>query len=196
MLTCIHRRSAGAVATAVLALILAGCGGQAGKPAATATTQPAPSQHAATSTPAPTTTGPGPMTASELAWLSAIPKMHAKISAVFRNGPPTLTRSAAQSMSNVLGECRRTLHRIGRPTTRLTPVLTLVNKACAQFDKGAPCWATVARVVYPNGGITVGTPQERTFNQAIKCGGDAFSNGTKLLAEAQVKGEEIKAAAD
>jgi len=195
MPTCIHRHPAIAVATAVLALILAGCGGQAGESAATSTTQPATSTQVTTSTPAPTTTGPGPMTAAELAWLSAIPKMHAKISAVFRYGPPTLTRSAAQSMSNVLGECRRTLRRIGRPTARLTPVLTLVNRACAQFDKGAPCWATVARVVYPNGGITVGTPQERTFNQAVKCGGDAFSNGTKLLAEAQMKGEEIKTAA-
>jgi hypothetical protein len=95
-------------------------------------------------------------------------------------------------MSNALGECRRTLRRIGPPTIRLRPVGVLVNKACAAFDKGVPCWATVARVMAPPGGVPAGTSGLRTFNQAITCGDNAFTNGAKLLAEAQVLGDQIK----
>lgn len=153
-------------------------------------------QQTTTSTPAPTPTktGPAPMTAPELAWLAAVQKMHAKIDSAFRS-KTILTRAAMLSMSNALGECRRLLRRIGQPTARLRPVLALVNKACAQFDKGAKCWATAARVSDAGGGVITGTPAERTQSQAISCGDAGYGDGSNLLTDAESKGEEIKTAA-
>ena len=99
------------------------------------------------------------------------------------------------SLSNSLGDCRRVLRRIGPGTARLRPVLTLVNKACAQFDKGAACWATAARVSDASGAVVAGTPDERTQNQAISCGTAALGDGSNTLNDAEAKGEEIKNAA-
>jgi hypothetical protein len=86
------------------------------------------------------------------------------------------------------------LRRIGPPTARLRPVLTLVNKACAQFDKGAKCWVTAARF-YDSGWILAGSPEERRWNQAIDCGGAGYRDGSNLLGDAEVKGVQIKLAA-
>jgi hypothetical protein len=189
MPTITRRHTAGTVATVVLLLLVAGCGGEAAQPVPSATPQ-----LTTTSTPTPTKTGPGPMTAPELAWLAAVQKMHAKTDSAFRS-KTILTRAAMLSMSNALGECRRLLRRIGEPTSRLRPVLALVNKACAQFDKGAKCWATAARVSDAGGGVITGTPAERIQSQAISCGDAGYGDGSNLLTDAESKGEEIKAAA-
>jgi hypothetical protein len=173
----------------VLTLLVAGCRGEAPQPVPSATPQ-----QTTTSTPTPTKTGPGPMTAPELAWLAAVQTMHYKIDSAFRS-EIILTRTAMLSQRNALGECRRVLRRIGRPTARLMPVLALVNKACAQFDKGAKCWATAARVSDVGGGVIAGTPAERIQSQAISCGDAGYGDGSNLLTDAESKGKEIKAAA-
>jgi hypothetical protein len=69
----------------------------------------------------------------------------------------------------------------------------IVKKACRTYDKGATCWATAARVSMADGGVVAGTPKERIQSRAIECGGAAVGNGSNLLADAEVKGEEIKA---
>jgi len=193
----IARRHAGCTVAAVaLALLVAGCGGGAATPAAGTTTQPSATQQPTTNTPTPTPTktGPGPMTAAELAWLTAVQKTHAKIDTTFRR-TTNLTRAAMLSLSSSLGECRRMLRRIGQGTVRLRPVLALVNKACAQFDKGAKCWATAARVSDAGGAVEAGTPAERTQSQAIACGTAGYGDGSNLLTDAEAKAEEIKLAA-
>ena len=53
----------------------------------------------------------------------------------------------------------------------------IVKKACRTFDKGAKCWATAASVSIADGGVIVGTPEERTQRRAIDCGG-AAAGGT------------------
>jgi hypothetical protein len=190
------RHAGGTVAAVVLVLLVAGCGGGAAKPAASATPQPSATQTPTTSTPTPTPTktGPGPMTAAELAWLAAVQRMHAKVDATFRK-TTNLTRAAMLSLSSALGECRRVLRRIGQPTARLKPVLALVNKACVQFDTGAKCWATAARVSDAGGAVEAGTPAERTQSQAISCGSAGYGDGSNTLTDAEARGEEIKVAA-
>ena len=178
---------------AVALTLLAACSSGAG-PATVATAQPTASPQPTTSslTPKPTKTGPGPMTEAELAWLAAVKRMHAKVHAAFSAHEVVLTRAKMRSLSASLGECHRMLRRIGQPTARLRPVLALVKKACVQFDTGATCFLTAARVADVGGGIEAGTPAERTHRQAISCGFGGYGDGTNTLADAEAKGEQIK----
>jgi hypothetical protein len=66
----------------------------------------------------------------------------------------------------------------------------LVKKGCKEYDKGAVCLRTAARI-----GIPFGTPEERKQNEAIDCGFAAVGKGGIYLADAENKGAEIKAAA-
>jgi hypothetical protein len=183
---------ASTVAAIVLALLVDGCGGGTAKPAAAASTHPTTSTP--TPTPTPTKTGPGPMTAAELAWLGSVNRMAGSIGAIAGQNI-RLTRTKLLSLSNLFGECRRVMRRIGPGTARLRPVLTLVNKACATFDSGAKCLATAAQVSNADGEVVAGSPEEQTQKQAIECSNAAFTDGTKTLSEAQTKGEEIQLAA-
>jgi hypothetical protein len=140
----------------------------------------------------PTKTGSGPMTTAELGWLAAVKKMHAKVDATSSGNEVYLTRAKMRSLSASLGECRRVLDRIGQPTARLRPVLALVKKACAQFDKGVNCFLTAARVSDAAGGVVAGTPAERTQSRAISCGFAGYGDGTNTLAAAEVMGEQIR----
>jgi hypothetical protein len=182
---------ASTVAATVLALLVAGCGGGTAKPAAAASTHPTTSTP--TPTPTPTKTGPGPMTAAELAWLGSVNRMAASIDAI-AGQKMNLTRTKMLSLSNLFGECRRVMRRIGQGTARLRPVLTLVNKACATFDRGAKCLATAAQVSNADGEVVAGSPEEQTQKQSIECSTAAFTDGSKTLSEAQTKGEEIQLA--
>jgi hypothetical protein len=185
------------IIVAALPLLLAGCGGGTAKPSAVTPAQPTTtsSTPTPTPTPTPTKTGPGPITAAEIAWLGSMHRMHASIDATAKQNT-NLTRTAMLTLGNSFSECRRVLRGIGpRTTARLRPVLTLVNKACGQFDSGAKCWATAARVSDASGAVVAGTPEEQTQRQAIDCGTAAWGDGSNTLSEAEAKGEEIKAAA-
>ena len=135
------------------------------------------------------------MTAAELAWLAAVKGMHAKIDAAFKADEIYMTRAKMRSLSAALGDCHRVLRRIGPSTARMRPVLGLVNKACAQFDKGAKCFLSAARVSDAAGGVEAGTPAERIQNQALPCGFAGQGDGSNTLISAEAKAEEIKQAA-
>jgi hypothetical protein len=55
-----------------------------------------------------------------------------------------------------------------------------VVKACAEYDKGAECFATAADIGIP----FAGTAAEREQTQAIDCGFAASGNGGIPLADA------------
>jgi hypothetical protein len=181
-----HRRSPARLAVlALLVLLISGCGGQsndstASGPSTTSTTV------------APTTTTVPPLMAEELAWLKAVTTLHKKMDKALQENV-TLTRAKMTSYATTLRACSRELTRIGSPTDRLQPVHVVVKKACRTYDKGAKCWATAARVSMADGGVVAGTPEERIQSRAIECGGAAVGNGSNLLADAEAKGEEIKA---
>ena len=187
-----------AFAAVAVTLLVTGCGGGASRPAAGVTSpQPTTTNPTAanpTATPSPTRTGPGPMTAVELAWLDGVKKMHAKVDSVLRRTPAP-TRTTMLSLSNTPVECRRVLRRIGSPAARMRPVLALVRQACAQFDKAAAGWATAASVSDPGGGFVVGTPQERIYKQAVSCAEAGYGDGSNALGDAEVKGAQVKLAA-
>ncbi len=177
------RRSAARLAvTAVLVMLVGGC---AGKTA----TSTAGSQPSTTSTTvAPTSTTAPPLTAKELAWLKAIPKVSEKIEKsidLIRN----LTISGMLKLADSLRSCSRELARGGSPSDRLQAVYALVTKACKEYDKGAACFTTAAGIGIP----FAGTPQERKQTKAIDCGFAAQGKGTIILADAQNKGAEIQA---
>jgi hypothetical protein len=181
-----HRRSAARLAVPVLlVLLVSGCGGQsndstASGPSTTSTTV------------APTTTTVPPLMAEELAWLKAVTTLHKKMDKALQENV-TLTRAKMTSYATTLRACSRELTRIGSPTDRLQPVHVVVKKACRTYDKGAKCWATAASVSMADGGVVAGSPEERIQSRAIECGGAAIGNGSNLLADAEAKGEEIKA---
>lgn len=188
----IRRLSGCVVAAVALALLVAGCGGS---PKPVASPQPSassPTTSGPTPTPTPTRTGPGPMTKAELDWLAAVTKMHAKADAAFAAKRVVLTAAKMRSFSAALGECRRVLRAIGAPTARLGPVLTLVKKACALFDKGAKCYLTAAKVSDSSGAVEAGTPAERIQSQALDCGLAGYNDGTNALSDAEAEGERLK----
>jgi len=179
----IHRRSTARLAV-LLVLLVSGCGGQSNESTASG-------QSTTSTTVAPTTTVP-PLTAEELAWLKAVRTLHKKMDKALQQSV-TLTRAKMTSYATTLRGCSRELTRIGSPTDRLQPVHVIVKKACRTYDKGAKCWATAASVSMADGGVIAGTSEERIQNRAIECGGAAIGNGSNLLADAEAKGEEIKA---
>jgi hypothetical protein len=173
------RRSAARLAAAVLLVVLVGgCAGQ--------TEESTTAAQATTSTVAPTTTVP-PLTAKELAWLRAIPKVSRKIEKsveLIRN----LTTSGLLKLANSLHSCTRELARGGSPSDRLEPVYVIVKKACREYDKGAACFTTAARIGY----TYAGSADDRKQIKAVDCGYAAEAKGAVVLAEAEAKGEEIK----
>ena len=185
----LSRSAARLVFLVLLVLLVTGCGGQTNESTATG-------QATTSTTVAPTTTTVPPMAAEELAWLKAVTKLHKKLDKVFTApGNVYLTRAKMTSYANTMRSCSRELARIGSPSDRLQPAYVIVKKACRTFDKGAKCWATAASVAMADGGVIAGTPEERIQQRAIDCGGEAQGNGSNLLADAEVKGEEIKAKA-
>jgi len=179
VLTGFAARLAGPV---LLTALVGGCGGET-------TTSTATSPATTASTTAPSIV---PMTAEELAWLKAITRVHKKIDNVTQQSV-TLTRAKMVALGKAMGACSRELAKGGSPSDRLQPVYSLVKKACRTFDKGAKCWATAASVSMADGGVIVGTPEERTQRRAVDCGGAAAGNGSNLLNDAERKGDEIKA---
>jgi hypothetical protein len=178
-------RSAARLAVTVLLVVLVGgCAGDT-------TTSTAPSESITTSTTvAPTATTVPPMTAEELAWLKSIPTVSKKINKNFMT-ITNLNTSAMTKLANSLRSCTRDLARGGSPSDRLQPVYALVKKGCKEYDKGAKCFRTAARIGIP----FAGTPEARKQNEAIDCGFKADGKGSIHLADAEIKGAEIKLAA-
>jgi hypothetical protein len=181
MPTSTSRRGACLAVMVVLVLLVGGCAGQDGEPAATPTT----------TTLAPTTTGPGPMTAEELAWLKTMTTVRKKIDKALTEGNVHLTPSKMLSYANTMRSCRRELLAAGSPSDRLQPVYALVKKACAQYDKGARCFTTAAGIGIP----LAGSAEDRAFTRALDCGFAAQGKGLMPLFDAELKGEAIEAAA-
>jgi hypothetical protein len=181
------RSAASLAAATLLVLLAAGCAGKsttsnaASQPGTTSTV-------AATTTVAPTTTTLPPLTAKDLAWLKAIPTVSKKIDKIL-NATSNMTISAMRKLAGSLRSCSRELVRGAPHSDRLQPVLALVKKACKEYDKGAVCFATAARIGIPYGG----SPQDRAQTKAIQCGYDAGGKGSIILLDAENKGEEIKA---
>jgi hypothetical protein len=179
-----RRSAARLVAMVLLVVLIGGCAGQTDESTAAG-------QSTTSTTVAPTTTVP-PMTAEELAWLKAVTRLHKKIDKVFTaTGNVFLTRAKMTEYMNTLRSCSRELARIGSPGDRLQPVYVLVKKACRTFDKGAKCFATAISVSDTGGGVT--EANLRTFERSTDCAHEAQGNGSNLLADAEAKGEEIKA---
>jgi hypothetical protein len=173
------RRAAHLTVTVLLVLLVGGCAGQDANQAATP--QPA------TSIAAPTTTTVPPLTAKELAWLKALPKLDAKIAKAME-GRLNLTIAKMRSLADVYRSCTRELRRMGPPSDRLQPVSVLAKKGCREYDRGARCWDTAARLGY----TFVGSAAERKSEQAINCAFDAGRKGTTVLVDALNKGDEIE----
>jgi hypothetical protein len=178
-------RSAARLAISVLlVLLVSGCGGKT----ATSTAASQPTNTTVATTVAATTTTVPPMTAKEVAWLKALPRLDAKIAKALK-GRLDLTISKVRSLAEVYRSCTRELQRMGAPSDRLQPVYALAKQGCREYDRGARCWDTAARMGY----TVVGSAEERKFNQAVDCAFDAQGKGTEVLVDALNKGDEIKA---
>jgi hypothetical protein len=127
------------------------------------------------------------MTAEELAWLKLIPTVSKKIDKTVQ-ATTNLTTSGMTKLANSLRGCTRVLAKGGSPSDRLQPVYTLVKKACKEYDKGAKCFITAARIGIP----IAGSAEDREMREALDCGFEAVGKGGILLADAENKGEEIK----
>jgi hypothetical protein len=176
-------------AAVIAALLTGGCSSQSSTPPAASS--PSTNVPASATTAAATSTATGPMTGEELVWLEAITALHRKIDKVVTDAPSNLTSATLRSLADQLHGCTQELVRLGSPTTRLQPVNELATQGCAKYEQAAKCFATAASIGIP----VAGTADERKFNESIDCGFAAPGEGSKLLAEAEVKGFEIKEAA-
>jgi hypothetical protein len=186
--TSMGHRVAHLTVTVALVLLVGGCGDQRAE--STTASEPSTTTLAST-TLAPTTTGPRPLTARERAWLDAIPKARAKIDNALTEPNVTLTSSKMRSLANTLRSCRRQLLRAGSPSDRLRPIYALATQACREYDKGAQCFATAARM----GTTLFGAADERRFRQAIDCGLAAQGKGLFPLGQAEQQASQLKATA-
>ena len=180
----ISRRTVRLIAGVVLVVLADGCAGHK------AASSPASGPSTATSTPAPTAT---PLTAAELAWITAVTNLHHKVDKPFRASSMTMTQAKMTQLSNALRTCHRKLGRMGAPGTRLQPVYVMVSKACRTLDKGARCFAKAASVSDAAGATVAGTPEARIQNRSLTCGFAAQGNGSNLLTEAESQAAVIKA---
>jgi hypothetical protein len=181
--TVVRRRSVHLAVIVLLVLLAGGCGGKTAKSAAEQSAAP----QASTPTAAPTTTRPPPMTAAELAWLEALPKLDAKIDKAIQ-GSTLITPAVLRSMASAFRSCTLGLQRLGLPSERLRPVYELVKRGCGEFDKGAKCFATAASLGTP----LDGTPQRRALDKAMDCGFKSQPKAVTLLVRGFNKGEEMK----
>jgi hypothetical protein len=124
----INRRAVRLIAGVVLVFLAGGCAGHKAAPT------PASARSTAASTPAPTAT---PLTATELAWITAVTNLHHKADKPFHASSMTMTRAKMTELGNALRACHRGLRRMGAPGTRLQPVYVMVNKAFRTLDRGA-----------------------------------------------------------
>jgi len=127
---------------------------------------------------------------SELVWLDAVEKLSTKMEKIIADSPTDITPSVMASLGDQLRDCSRELTRIGAPSARLQPVHALVEQACEEYDKGAQCFATAARIGIP----FAGTAAQREQTQALDCGFDS-GRGLIPLADAMNQGAEIIRAA-
>ena len=168
----------------VLVFLVGGC---AGHKAASA---PAPARSTAASTPTPTVT---PLTAAELAWITAVTNLHQKIDKPFQVSSMTMTRAKMTELGNTLRSCHRELSRMGAPGARLQPVYVSVSKACQTLDKGARCFTKAASVSDAAGGTIAGSKESRIQDRSLSCGFSAQGNGSNLLSDAEAQAAAIKA---
>jgi hypothetical protein len=184
----IIKRSGAKAAVAVLGVaVLLAAGGCAGHQAAPT---PASARSTAASTPAPTAT---PLTAAELAWITAVTNLHHKVDKPFAASSIDMTRAKMTELGHALRACHRELRRMGAPGTRLQPVYVMVTKACRTLDKGARCFAKAASVSDAAGGTVAGTLEARIQNRSLTCGFAAQGNGSNLLSDAEAQAAAIKA---
>jgi hypothetical protein len=180
----ISRRAVCLIAGVVLVLLVGGCAGHK------TASSPASGRSTAASTPAPTAT---PLTAAELAWITAVTNLHHKVDKPFQASSMTMTRAKMTELGNALRACHRELRRMAAPGTRLQPVYVMVTKACRTLDKGARCFAKAASVSDAAGATVAGTVETRIQNRSLSCGFAAQGNGSNLLSDAEAKAAAIKA---
>jgi hypothetical protein len=187
MRTSMSHRAAHLTVTVALVLLVGGCGNRT--PESTTASEPSATTLAST-TLAPTTTRPKPLTAGERAWLDAIPKVRAKIDNALTEPNVTLTPSKLGSLANTLRSCRRQLLGAGSLSDRLRPIYDLVKEACQEYDKGAQCFATAARM----SATFLSAAEQRKMHQAFDCGFAAQGKGLFPLSQAEQQASQLKAA--
>jgi hypothetical protein len=172
-------------ATAVaLVLLAAACSGQE---TTTNGSTPGPTVTATTAS----TTSAGPMTGAELVWLEGVGALHKTMDDVLQDSPSTLTSKAMHSLADQFAACTVALDKLGSPTDRLRPVHELARQGCTQYEKAGKCFATAASL----GVVVKGSAEDKKQTDAIGCGFSAPGDGSKLFADAEGKGFELKDAA-
>jgi hypothetical protein len=178
MLTTTDRRYTWLVIMVILVWTSAACG----SPAATSTASVNPTAATAAST------ASGPMTRDELEWLDGVIALHKTMDKILVESSLVLRPTTLHSLAEHLAGCTAALGRLGPPTDRLRPVFDLAQQGCGHYTKAADCFTTAANLDI----VVAGSPAEQTFNDAIDCGFAAPGEGSKLLADAEITGINIR----
>lgn len=154
----------------------------------TASSSPSPSTSSSTvTTPTAIPSVTGPMTGDEHVWLDGIAALHKSMDDL----PSTVTSATMLSIASKLSGCTRTLDGLGSFTDRLRPVADLAKQACAQYEKSGQCFKTAGDI----GAVVAGSAEEMKYKEATDCAFGSVGEGSKLFADAELKGHQIKEAA-
>ena len=124
-----------------------------------------------------------------MVWLEGISVLHKTMDGILQDSPSMLTPKALSSMAKQLSGCTPALNRLGPSTARLRPVRDLARQGCARYEEAGKCFATAASL----GTVIQGSGDEKKQTDAMNCGFDRPGDGSKLFADAEVKGFEVKA---
>jgi hypothetical protein len=130
------------------------------------------------------------MTGDELVWLDGIRTLHQTMDKILTAAPTPITTDSMGSLGDQFAGCTTALDRLSLPTDRLRPVYEVAKQGCAQYEKAGTCFATAARL----GVVVAGSADEQKQRQAEDCGFAAPGDGSKLFADAEIKGFELSEA--
>jgi uncharacterized RDD family membrane protein YckC len=122
---------------------------------------------------------------SDEEWLAEVDRVREEIDRDFWGFGSELTAPVMREMAKVLRTGGSELASIGPPSERLERSHTLVKRARRQYDKGAKCLMTAARIGVP----FEGSSDDRRQSKAIDCGFDGTNRGSSLLFEAKADAE-------
>jgi len=171
------------VVALVGALLVGACGSGTTTPPATTSAASAATTTPATTGTASTATPSGPLTADELVWLQGIGTLQKSMEKVFEQMPSNMTSASTRATAEKFRACTPALAKLGAPTVRLQPVNRLGQQGCAKFAAAATHFVKISHSGNAN-----------EIQKELDLASEAFSQGDALLANAQMKGLEIRTA--
>lgn len=147
----------------------------------TSTTAPAGSAQAR---PAPSAVPAPPSSADQ--WLKGLQSLRTHMDDAMGTGTSTVTAASLRSTARQLNRCSSELAALGPPSAPLRPVYQMARQACADYQRGAACYAAAASA-FAAVDPAASTPDAK-LSRLLDCGDGGANKGAYLIANAVANG--------